>query len=73
MLSLGVEPARHGTKLAFGTEAGLFARRLKTPALVCGPGSIEQAHEPGEFIHRDQIEACDRLLDRRVDHLCDPA
>ena len=42
---------------AFGTEAGQF-QRAGIPAVVCGPGSIEQAHQPNEYIEVGQVEAC---------------
>jgi acetylornithine deacetylase len=55
-------------KVAFGTEAGAFRNGLGIPAVVCGPGSIRQAHQPDEFISAEQLAACDafmlRLLDR---------
>lgn len=54
------------TKLAFGTEGGLFANRLGVPVVVCGPGSIAQAHIADEYIAREQIVACDRMMDRLV-------
>ena len=44
------------TGLPFGTEAGFF-QRAGIPAVVCGPGSIEQAHQPDEWIAFEQIEA----------------
>ncbi|QQA42378.1 acetylornithine deacetylase [Pelagovum pacificum] len=54
----------NGTDLvAFGTEAGLF-QSLGTSAVVCGPGSIEQAHKPDEFIAPDQLQECLTFLDR---------
>lgn len=40
---------------SYAAEAGLF-RRAGIPAVLCGPGSIEQAHQPDEWIARDQIE-----------------
>jgi len=43
--------------VAFGTEAGLF-QRAGIPAVVYGPGSIEQAHQPDEFISVDQMDQC---------------
>jgi acetylornithine deacetylase len=43
--------------VAFATEGGLF-QAAGVPAVVCGPGSIEQAHQPNEFIALTQIEAC---------------
>lgn len=50
--------ARSNRELAvsFGTEAGVFNEH-GIPAIICGPGSIEQAHKPNEFIERSQIEA----------------
>jgi acetylornithine deacetylase len=48
-------------KVSFGTEAGLF-QQGGMPAVVCGPGSIEQAHKPDEFIALDQIGQCEGFL-----------
>jgi len=47
--------------VAFGTEAGIF-QEAGISAVVCGPGSIAQAHKPDEFIARDQMEACLEML-----------
>jgi len=47
--------------VAFGTEAGLF-QQLGMSVVVCGPGSIEQAHKPDEFIAPDQLQACLNML-----------
>ena len=48
-------PAGTGrTKVAFGTEGGLFTRHLDVPVVVCGPGSIVQAHKPDEYVSRAQ-------------------
>lgn len=47
--------------VAFGTEAGLF-QRLGISTVVCGPGSIEQAHKPDEFIALDQLDQCLAML-----------
>jgi acetylornithine deacetylase len=58
-------PAGTGkTKVAFGTEGGLFTRHLDVPVVVCGPGSITQAHKPDEFISRAQLAECDAFLER---------
>ena len=51
----------HTAKVSFTTEAGLFAA-AGIPAVVCGPGSIEQAHRPDEFITLDQVRQCERFL-----------
>ncbi len=56
-------------KVAFGTEAGLFQRRLGVPCVVCGPGSMEQGHKADEFVTRDQLERCDRMMDALLDRL----
>ena len=44
------------TTVSFATEAGQF-QQAAIPTIVCGPGSIEQAHQPDEYIERSQIEA----------------
>lgn len=49
--------------VAFCTEAGLF-QKLGMSAVVCGPGSIAQAHKPDEFIEIDQLSSCLSLLNR---------
>ena len=48
-------------KVAFGTEAGLF-QDSGMPAVVCGPGSIDQAHKPNEFIALEQIARCEAFV-----------
>ncbi len=48
--------------VAFGTEAGLF-QSLGMHVAVCGPGSIDQAHKPDEFVSLDQLSACLIMLD----------
>jgi acetylornithine deacetylase len=57
-------------KVAFGTEAGLFVKRGGIPAVVCGPGSIDQAHKPDEFIELEQIAACEAFMRRLIDSAC---
>ncbi len=47
--------------VAFGTEAGLFQRQ-GISTVVCGPGSIEQAHQADEYVSLEQLAACERLL-----------
>lgn len=56
-------------KVAFGTEGGLFSSRLGVPALVCGPGSMDQGHKPDEFITLDQLAACDQFMERLLDRI----
>ena len=52
-------------KVSFGTEAGLF-QQAGLPTIVCGPGSIEQAHKPNEFIALDQVAQCEDMLRRMI-------
>ena len=56
-------------KVAFGTEAGLFTEKLDIPSVVCGPGSMDQGHKPDEFIELSELDKCDRMLSKLVDHL----
>ncbi|MGE0714049.1 MAG: acetylornithine deacetylase [Alphaproteobacteria bacterium] len=64
----GLSGANRTGKVAFGTEAGLF-EAAGIPTVVCGPGSIDQAHKPNEFIALDQVAACEAFLGRLVDRL----
>jgi len=57
-------------KVAFGTEAGLFHTRAGVPTVVCGPGSIEQAHKPNEFIELSQLDEAVIFMDRLMDKVC---
>ena len=53
--------------VSYGTEAGIFYQKGGVPAVVCGPGSILQAHKADEYIDISQMEACGRFLDRLID------
>lgn len=57
-------------KVAYGTEAGYFSGTLGIPTIVCGPGSIAQAHKPDEYVARDQLDQCDRFLRRVMEFAC---
>jgi acetylornithine deacetylase len=52
--------------MSFATEAGQF-QSAGLSAIVCGPGSIRQAHQPDEFILKDQLAAGEALLRRVID------
>ena len=56
---------RAGT-VPFSTEAGLF-QRAGIATVICGPGSIGDAHRADEFVARDQLEACAGFLRRVAD------
>ncbi len=48
--------------VSFGTEAGLF-QEIGISTVVCGPGSIEQAHKVDEFIELNELRKCLKFLD----------
>lgn len=48
--------------VAFGTEAGIF-QGIDMSVVICGPGSIEQAHKPDEFVSIDQMAKCLDMLE----------
>ena len=54
--------------VSYGTEAGLF-QLAEIPTVICGPGSILQAHKPDEFVLVSQVEACERFMRRLIDHV----
>jgi len=47
--------------VAYGTEAGHF-QAYGIPAVICGPGSIEQAHRPDEYCALSELDACENFL-----------
>ncbi|HEY1283167.1 MAG TPA: acetylornithine deacetylase [Steroidobacteraceae bacterium] len=53
----------------FATEGGQF-QRAGWSTVVCGPGSIEQAHKADEYVEREQLAACDTFLDRAIARQC---
>jgi acetylornithine deacetylase len=53
-------------KVAFGTEAGLFAAR-GIASVVCGPGDIAVAHQPDEYVELAELERCTGFLRRLID------
>lgn len=46
----------------FGTEAGLY-QQAGIAAVVCGPGSIDVAHQPDEYVSLDQLKACLEMME----------
>ena len=55
--------------VAYGTEAGQF-QQAGIPTVVCGPGSILQAHQPNEYIELSQVSACEAFLRRLLNEVC---
>jgi acetylornithine deacetylase len=54
--------------VSFGTEAGIF-QNLGMDVVVCGPGSIEQAHKADEFVLVDQLGQCLSMLEKLSEKL----
>ncbi len=63
-LALGLAQANETFAVSYATEAGLF-QDGGAPAVVCGPGSIAQAHTANEWISIEQLDACMAFM-RRV-------
>jgi acetylornithine deacetylase len=54
------------TTVSFASEAGLY-QQAGIPAIVCGPGSIDVAHKPNEYITRAELAAGQAFLERLLD------
>ncbi|MDT8343489.1 MAG: acetylornithine deacetylase [Thermohalobaculum sp.] len=59
------------SKVAYGTEAGFFHSITHVPAVVCGPGSIAQAHKADEFIEIAELARCNAFIARLIAHCRD--
>ncbi len=55
-------------KVAYLTEGGLF-QRAGIPAVICGPGSIEQAHKPDEYVALEQVALCESFMERLLEQM----
>ncbi len=55
--------------VAFGTEAP-FLQGMGMDTIVLGPGSIDQAHQPDEYMELHQIKPCVKLLSQLIDRFC---
>jgi acetylornithine deacetylase len=56
-------------KVSFGSEAALF-HNASMPAVICGPGHIEQAHQPNEWVALEQLARCEAFMRKLAEHLC---
>lgn len=61
-LALRLAGAQGTTEVAFGTEAGLF-KNAGIRTVVCGPGSIAQAHQPDEYVSLEQLGRCQAFME----------
>ncbi len=67
-LVLALSGANATEKVSFATEAGLFQNN-GIPTVVCGPGSIAQAHKPNEYVAIDQLTKCENFMDRLMEKM----
>ena len=56
-------------KVSYGTEGSQF-QRAGMPTVICGPGSIEQAHKPNEYIEIAQVAQCEAFLRKLLEKQC---
>ena len=68
-LALHCAHANSTHTVSYCTEAGHF-QSIGIPAVVCGPGSIEQAHKPDEFIAVEQLRKCEAFMQRLAARCC---
>ena len=59
---------KSAAKVAYATEGGLF-QRAGIPAIICGPGSIAQAHKPDEYVTLEQVALCESFMERLLEQL----
>ena len=67
-LALALSGANGTGKVSFATEGGFF-QQAGIPTVICGPGSIEQAHKADEFIALDQVRQCEDFIDRLIERV----
>ena len=66
-LALHLAGANGTHAVSYCTEAGLF-QQIGIPAIICGPGSIEQAHKPDEYIDNSEMQKCEMFMKRLLEH-----
>ena len=64
-LALRVAGRNHTISVSYATEAGRF-QKAGIPTVVCGPGSIDQAHQPDEYITLAALEAGEAFMRRLI-------
>ncbi|MEB0134359.1 acetylornithine deacetylase [Actimicrobium sp. CCC2.4] len=65
-LAVGLSRNKPNGAVSYGTEAGLF-HQSGIPSVICGPGDIEQAHRPNEFVALEQLAQCEQFMERLVE------
>jgi acetylornithine deacetylase len=57
-------------KVSYATEGSQF-QRAGIATVVCGPGSIAQAHKPNEYVTLEQVGRCESFMRRLMDRICE--
>ena len=57
-------------KVSYGTEGSQF-QKAGIPTVICGPGSIEQAHKPNEFVSLEQVARSEAFVRGLMARLCE--
>ena len=68
VLALRLANANATHAVSYCTEAGLF-QQIGIPAVICGPGSIEQAHKPDEYIETSELRKCEAFMAKLVQQM----
>ena len=66
-LALHLAEANGLEAVSYATEAGLF-QQIGIPSVICGPGSIEQAHKPDEYVEVSELKKCENFMRRLADY-----
>ncbi|MBL1240278.1 MAG: acetylornithine deacetylase [OCS116 cluster bacterium] len=67
-LALNLTSSNHAVAVSYGTEAGLF-QKAGYSTIICGPGSIDQAHKPDEFIEIAQLKLGALFIEKLITRL----
>jgi acetylornithine deacetylase len=67
-LALHLANANSTHAVSYCTEAGLF-QQIGIPAVICGPGNIEQAHKPDEYIDISELRNCEAFMGKLAGQL----
>ena len=62
---------RRVAKLAALLDVKICFQRAGISSVVCGPGSIDQAHQPNEFIDPAELTRCEAMIDDVFAYLCE--
>ena len=69
-LAQGLSGNFEAGKVSYGTEGSQF-QRAGIATVICGPGSIEQAHKPNEFVSIEQIAQSETFIRGLMSHVCE--